>query len=477
MPPMPAPQARSQQQRPQRWRLLSMLGAILLLALVAVCSLRVLPFVRAELTRLQLPTSNVAPPACAHETAHASPPALHDSLFATVSSTVWASNGGFISRGAPILDANDALCIVRASDGAIVGHYAFAHDPTELLQADGVLYVESATAPDVHVCALRAQNGTQLWCRASTGRNSVPQLILSGDNLYLPGDTALTALRASDGATLWTYRYQGEPSSLTRSVALAAVAESDTIYILTSAWQVCALRAGDGTPRWCTPSNTPSDPLIAARSVAADTTGVYVLDQSSNTDTLTRIVALHATDGKLLWQRSLLRFATASPSFVVSNGLLYLSTYPAPYAAPLQEVLTALQTSDGTTRWETTTDQSLVVTVQGDAVYLADISSVQALQASTGKRLWKQSFRSNSDPSARLLVSGSTLYVLDDAQNLYAFKIKSGQMVWERIQCVDDSDTIAAEPHTKSGALVWCTWGTDRLKNGLAAPTALAAGA
>jgi outer membrane protein assembly factor BamB len=461
----------------RRRRLLSMLGALLLLALVTVCGIRVVPFVRAELTRLQLPTSNVAPPACAHETAHTSPPALHDSLFAAVSSTVWASNGGFIQRGASLLDANDALCIVRSSDGALVGHYALAHRPAELLQADGVLYTEGATVPDVHVCALRAQDGTQLWCLVRTGGNSVPPLILSRGTLYLQGDTALTALRASDGGTLWTYRYQGEPSSGTPFAAMAVVPEIDTIYILTSAWQVCALRASDGMTRWCTPSNTPSDPLIVARSVAADTTGVYLLDQSSNTDSLTRIVALHATDGALLWQRSLPRFATAFPSFVVSNGLLYFTTYPTPYATPLHEVLTALQTSDGTTRWETTTDQSLVATVQGDAVYLADSSSVQALQASTGKRLWKQGFRSSSDPSARLLVSGSMLYVVDDAENLYAFNTSMGQRLWERIQCGDDSDIIAAEPHTKSGTLVWCTWGTERLSNGLAAPTVLAAGA
>jgi outer membrane protein assembly factor BamB len=480
--PTPMPQERPRPRRAQRRRLLSILGALLLLTLVAVCGIRVVLFVRAELTRRQLPTSNVAPPACAHETAHTSPPALHDSLFAAVSSTVWASNGGFIQRGASLLDANDALCILRTSDGAIVGHYALAHSSAELLQADGVLYAEGATVPDEHVCALRAQDGTQLWCRARTGGNSVPPLILSRGILYLHGDTALTALRASDGATLWSYRYQGPPSSQTPLDAMAVVPESDTVYILTSVWRVCALRASDGTPRWCTPrnpemSNSPSDPLIAASSVAADTTGVYLLDQASNTDNHTRIVALHATDGALLWQRPLPRYATAYPSFVASNGLLYLTTDPNPDAEPPQEALTALQTSDGTTRWETTTDQSLVATVQGDAVYLADSSSVQALQASTGTRLWKQGFRSSSDPGARLLVSGNLLVVRDEVENLYAFNTSTGQRLWERIQCVDDSDISAAEPHTKNGALVWCTWGTDRLQNGLVAPTELAAGA
>lgn len=122
---------------------------------------------------------------------------------------------------------------------------------------------------------------------------------------------SLPCVRASDGASLWTDRFQGEPSSGTPVTAMAVAPESDTVYILASTWRACALRASDGTPRWRTPSNSPSDPLISASSVAADTTGVYMLNQSSNTDTLTRVVALHATDGVLLRQRSLPVFATA----------------------------------------------------------------------------------------------------------------------------------------------------------------------
>src|SRR5258705_335566 len=57
-------------QRPRRRRLASLLGGVLVLALVALCCAQVLPIVRARLTWLLLPTSNVAPPACAHETPH-----------------------------------------------------------------------------------------------------------------------------------------------------------------------------------------------------------------------------------------------------------------------------------------------------------------------------------------------------------------------------------------------------------------------
>jgi outer membrane protein assembly factor BamB len=147
-----------------------------------------------------------------------------------------------------------------------------------------------------------------------------------------------------------------------------------------------------------------------------------------------------------------------------------------PGESQLQDILTALQTSDGTTRWEVTTSRELLATVvQGNVAYVADSSSLQALQASTGKLLWKQTIHT-ADPT-RMLVSGSMLYLSDDVQNLFAFKASTGQVLWERIRCLDDSDTIAPEPHTKNGSVVWCTWGTDRRKNGLAGPSALAAGA
>jgi hypothetical protein len=80
------------------------------------------------------------PPACAHEIAHASQPPLHESLFAAVSSTVGTARAGFIQRGVPIIDAKDALCIVRTSDGAPVGHYVLAYGVAELAHVDGVLY-------------------------------------------------------------------------------------------------------------------------------------------------------------------------------------------------------------------------------------------------------------------------------------------------------------------------------------------------
>jgi outer membrane protein assembly factor BamB len=466
-------------QRPRRRRLPSVLGGVLVLALVALCCAQVLPFVRARLTWLLLPTSNVAPPACAHETPHSPQAPLQESLFAAVSSIVTSGTTGFINRGVPIIDANVALCVVRSSDGAIIGHYAldesiighYALDGAvaDLAQADGVLYLlqpQVQNVRKVQVCALRAHDGTRLWCRTSAP-TGLP-LVLSGGILYLQSESAITALRASDGAMLWTHGIQRGQDGQTAVVEIAVV--SDSVYVPASAHQVCVLQAANGTTRWC----TSPDSLTAAIGLAADTTGVYALDRTSNSDSPTRVVALRATDGASIWQRLLPRIATVTPSFLAQNGLLYFSTIHSPNDS--QNILTALQTSDGTKRWEITTSQELRATVvQGNVAYVADSTSLQALQASTGKLLWKQTI--HTADTTRLLVSGSMLYLSDDVQNLFAIKASTGQVLWERIQCIDDSDTIEPEPHTKNGSVVWCTWGTDRRKNGLAGPSALAAGA
>jgi outer membrane protein assembly factor BamB len=453
------------QEYPQRRRLLRVLGGVILVALVLLCYVQVVPFVRARFTTLLLPTSNVAPPACAHETPDSPRTPLQEDLFVAVTSSVTSGTAGFIKRGVPIVDSNAALCVVRSSDGAIVGHYALDATTVDLAQAAGVLYVLHRHVKDAQVCAMRASDGKQLWCQTSSP--TILPLVVSEGLLYLQGDTAITALRASDGAVLWTRPIQRGSDTQSGFVELAVV--SGSVYILISTTQVCALQASDGATRWCTSSGSLTDAIR----LVADTTGVYVLDRSSSSDTPTRIVALRSTDGASMWQRSFQRIATiARSSLLAQNGLVFLSTYHSPYNVPFQEVLTALQTSDGTTRWETTTGQSLVATAQGNVAYLADSTSLQAREASTGKLLWKQSIRRTE----RMMVSGSMLYLSDDVQELFAIKTSTGQVLWERIQCIDDSDIIASEPHTKNGSVVWCTWGTDRLKNGLAAPTALAAG-
>ncbi len=417
-----------------------------------------LPLVRWK----ELPTSSVAPPACAHETPHPPPTSLQGEIFTTVMSSI--APGSF----RPVVtDFNIALCVLRTSDGAIIRHYKIDTKlPAQgITQANGVVYFWQGTEQQPEICAMRASDGAMLWCQASPPGNSPvfysSPLVINDGTLYLQGETEIAALRASDGVLLWQSPVGRGPAGSNHYSQIAVV--NDSVFIPTSANEVCAVQASDGTRRWCTRPDALSDVFT----LAADTTGVYVFNGGSPAD----IVAFSPTDGALLWQRTVQRIVADPSLLLVQDGLLYLSTFDP--SNELRDIVTALQTSDGTTRWEATTDQSVTVTVSGGIAFLGDMTRLQALQASTGKLLWKQ----NIPRIEHLLVGGSLLYVSDDAANLYTLRARDGKLLWERIQCVDANDASAPEPHTRNGAVVWCTWGTDRVKYGLAAPTALAVGA
>ncbi len=412
----------------------------------------------------ELPTSSVAPQACAHETPHPPPASLQDELFLTVMSSI--APGSF----RPVVtDFNIALCVLRTSDGAIIRHYKIDTKlPAQgMTQANGVVYFWQGTEQQPEICAMRTSDGAMLWCQASPPGNSPvffsSPLVINDGTLYLQGETEIAALRASDGVLLWQSPVSRGPAGSNHYSQIAVV--NDSVFIPVSANEVCAVQASDGTRRWCTPPEAISDLLT----LTADTTGVYVLNAGGNP---ADIVAFSPTDGSLMWQRSLQRIVAADPPLLlVQDGLLYLSTFDP--ANELRDIVTALQTSDGTTRWEATTDQSVTITVSGGIAFLGDMTRLQALQASTGRLLWKQAI-----PRIEHILAGVGLaYVLDDAANLYTLRARDGKLLWERIQCVDDSDASAPEPHTRNGAVVWCTWGTDRVKYGLAAPTGLAVGA
>jgi outer membrane protein assembly factor BamB len=411
----------------------------------------------------ELPTSSVAPPACAHETPHPSPTSLQDELFPTVMSSI--APGSF----RPVItDFNIALCVLRTSDGAIIRHYKIDTKlPAQgMTQANGVLYFWQGTEQQPEICAMRASDGAMLWCQASQPGNSPlffsSPLVINDGTLYVQGESEIAALRASDGVLLWQSSVGRGPAGSNHYSQIAVV--NDSVYIPTSANEVCAVQASDGTRRWCTPLGALSDLLT----LTADTTGAYVLNEGGSP---ADIVALSPTDGAVLWQRMVPRIVADPSLLLVQDGLLYLSTFDA--SNELHDIVTALQTSDGTTRWEATTDQSVTITVSGGRAYLGDMTRLQALQASTGKLLWKQSI-----PRVQHTLAGVGLaYVLDDAANLYTLRARDGKLLWERIQCVDDSGASAPEPHTRNGVVVWCTWGTDRVKYSLAAPTGLAVGA
>jgi PQQ-like domain len=219
------------QERPHRARLLKALGIVLGLALVALGCVQSVHLAQSLMQGLR-PASFEAPPACAHDTPNANSAATppQESLVVAVNSYRSAGHG-FGARVA----TNAALCIIRTDDGAIVRHFALDGHANvwNLTRADGVIYFRSQLSPDqdVQVCAMRASDGTKLWCQVN--RIAVSTVILarmphivSDGTLYIQDLTRIVAVRASDGTTLWKHAIDPRDQNF-RGIAAA----NESVYV------------------------------------------------------------------------------------------------------------------------------------------------------------------------------------------------------------------------------------------------------
>ncbi|MGZ3601168.1 MAG: outer membrane protein assembly factor BamB family protein [Ktedonobacterales bacterium] len=257
---------------------------------------------------------------------------------------------------------------LRASDGAIRWH----HDTTDPvisppLVVDGIVYAGVGAS----LVALRASDGTQLW-QHPLAIGSQPYLALwlafSAGSVYaygrqpnpyvqpysangLTGDAAVFAVQASDGIVRWSTQLDGsEPYDEVDAPVIAdgiVYARSDGFGSRALARGVPsiggglhALRASDGKLLWTYP--TAYTHPVAAGGV------VYAGDTSGN------LIALHGTDGTVIWKQ-----LAAGPardywqmSLTLANGILYVGVkVPDKDALSSSATLKALNASNGQQRW------------------------------------------------------------------------------------------------------------------------------
>jgi outer membrane protein assembly factor BamB len=385
-----------------------------------------------------------APQACAQETSHSSGTTPPEELFVGITSAV--GHHGLLHGTQIPTDANSAICVIRASDGAILRHYALGENTSipVLIQADGVLYyVLTGTDISSQLCAMQASSGHKLWCQTIAFNENPsflgPPLILAHQTLYLlASDGAsyeLHAIRASDGTPLWEHPAAASSFAITNGAA----------YLFSSLTQVCALQATDGATLWCS-SATAS---IRITGLAADSMGVYTLDEQGT------VVAYQPADGSVLWQHalghpSINTFRVSYSPLLLQDGILFVTT------SDSSTILTALQNSDGTPLWDYSASTLAAATVQNGIVYLGNQNSLLALQAANGQQLWQQPLPQISQYS--LVPGNSFLYLLDRAGNLSAFNKSDGSPLWTHTQC---ADTGTSPGQQLNGARIWCGWGTE----------------
>jgi outer membrane protein assembly factor BamB len=262
---------------------------------------------------------------------------------------------------------------------------------------EGVVYITSTSG----VVALNAEDGSQRWQVELTSSSTNPSsptlangLLFLGAGMLPDGSLGsasrlkfclcLYALRASDGAVVWTHPTGDQ-------VFDAPTVVDGIVYASEFADGLMALRASDGKLLWSQKGLNGSGSLIVANGV------IYVASFDQH------IYAVSASDGSQLWQTKDGEIGT-SGGLTVSSGVVYA----------VDSGMVALRASDGTRMWRWSGNDnrllfSTPLVAQGVVFATASCSNgfqffaycqdqLVALKASDGALYWSKTMTSPSAP-------------------------------------------------------------------------------
>lgn len=274
------------------------------------------------------------------------------------------------------------------------------------LLTNDVLYVPSQTGLD----ALRASDHTLLWHQNLL---LIPYQVSNG-MLYAFGQNAgLEALRASDGALLWRSQYK------------LGWIDNNIVYATESFDYINALRPSDGMLLW--------------RSQLVDS-DVYIENGAVFLHTASHgIRALNGKTGALLWSNEHI-----SNVFGVQNGVVY---------GLAKDGVVALRADNGQALWRYEAATIDGIFVDKDIVYIDAAQNGAhpfALHPGDGKLLWQ----SKTSGQMRLLQDG-VLYLdragQGDPAAFLALKASDGSLLWQR----DDVDHFYSSPPQNQNGIVY----------------------
>jgi outer membrane protein assembly factor BamB len=296
---------------------------------------------------------------------------------------------------------------------------------------NGVVYVNTCRADcPSHLAALKASDGSQLWCSpvnfaAYSGIVSLAK-VAKGIVYIIPytpcGDTCdigiLYALKESDGSQLWKYGPTGgiELYGIDQGVAYLTTYYETT---LSSSLVACALNTRDGSKRWCH-SN--------AQIIGLERGVVYVTaySYSANYYSGYSILALKESNGTQLWRYSGGSQGQEFSQALVQLDVIYISAYLPSNAS---STLCAVNVRNGSQRWCARNPVAGSLKVIGGIIYNIEDSynntgAIQAFSTSTGALLWTKQ-------AASLIGLGqSVAYVLTSTYHVEGINATNGSLLW-----------------------------------------------
>ena len=262
------------------------------------------------------------------------------------------------------------------------------------------------------IVAYDLARGERLWI-ATTSTTLTPAA--SPDLLFVADRDHLVALRIADGSPAWQRPFS-------EALAVPLVYDNGWLVAVTLQGDVLAMRAADGTLVWRQPIGSPAH---ARPTLAADR--VYVPTEDG------RIVALRVDAGATAWERRV--GGAASDILAVGDRV---------YTGSKDNFFYCLRADDGEQDWQWRTGGDVIglPVVDERAVYFVSLDNVLwALNRSNGNQRWKRTLPLR--PTSGPLRAGHALLVSGFAAKLPAFKIEDGTPAGD----VTLAGELAAPPH------------------------------
>lgn len=331
---------------------------------------------------------------------------------------------GVYYAGGTINGATPGVVAFRMSDGAEQANYTPPGSPNlrPLVVTHGLLLYAAASDYPAYamgtIYALDVAKQTLVWSANVPGADLLygglyPQIAMNDTTLFvislnstLHQYATVTAVRLSDGATLWSRTVNSASSgvSTTKEGSRWLAAGPDGVYLADTRGAVTALRPSDGATLWSTQPLATSD--ISA-TVTYGGSSLYVCQGATpgggvNTHPL---VALDPATGDIRWHASL---PTCGGQLVETGGVLYAAAND----------LIALRASDGAVLWD-------VSPLAGDEGY-------RSLQVADGVVVTAASMIGGRAPTCSINVLQSQTSSCQSTGYVAAFNGANGAIYWRK---------------------------------------------
>ena len=270
----------------------------------------------------------------------------------------------------------------------------------------------------------------QAW-RTNLGQGSnnraqiaAPPVIADGNLYFLDADHRVHAVRARDGARLWTKNLRPEDGRDRVARGGGVAASGGRVFVTTGFGFVVALDGQSGDEVW---RMTADAPFQSAPTVASGR--VYAITNDSE------LVAIDANNGNVTWNFQ----AIAEPARILSAPSVAVEgeTVVAPFASG--EVV-ALLAGNGRRLWSDSLSRSGRLTslsaindiagrpvVRNGVAFAASHSGLLAgIDLRSGQRGWARAFASTQTP----FLAGDVLYAVSVDGELAAFDAATGNVYW-----------------------------------------------